>query len=546
LASPLLQDERDIRRLLAQATFGATPALVARVKAIGPQAWVDEQLRMPLAHTHLATAEAAARALGHSSPSQYELVHSWWTHALTDPAQLRQRVAFALSEIFVVSTKGGGLGENGRMGASYLDMLTDKSAGNYRELLEAVALHPAMGNYLSHIRNRKEDPATGRTPDENFAREIMQLFSIGLYELNDDGTLKLREGKPIETFGPEDVKGLAKVFTGWASARPPGSDAPWWACYWLGPLCKDPAQDILPMEGYPQEHSRSEKRFLGVKVDYQLNPDPQESLQIALDRLASHPNTAPFISRQLILRLVTSNPSPAYVKRVVGVFRASNGQFNQVIKAILLDPEARNPAAQGVDMSTYGLLREPVLRLSQMLRALPHTSKQYALGGPIPFYETANSDDAGLGLGQTPMGSPSVFNFFRPGYRPPQSTLAARQLVAPELQLVNENAVIGYARFMAALIRRGWGGHMRDGWGDIRMNLDPISALDQGSPQEGAKALVDDLCHRLLVAPMPEPTYSELVKAVAEMPRDYPDARRHRAAAAMLLVLVSPSYLIQQ
>jgi uncharacterized protein (DUF1800 family) len=451
-------DDAGAHRLLAQASFGATPEGIAQVKAQGYEGWIDSQLQGPsLQVTHLSTVETASSALATSKPRAPELVYSWWTHAIQDPAQLKQRVAYALSQIFVVSTQDGALGDNSRMVASYLDMLTDKSTGTYRDLLEAVALHPAMGTYLSHARNRKEDPVSGRVPDENFAREVMQLFSIGLYELNDDGSPKLRDGQPIETYGPQDIKGLAKVFTGWSVYRPPGNTALWWECFWSAPACRAPSQEVMPMVGYPQEHSTAEKRFLGVVVPVQSVADPATSLKIALDRLASHPNTAPFISRQLIQRLVTSNPSPAYIARVTQVFRSSGGQLKAVIKAVLLDREARDPASSGVDMSTYGKLREPVLRMAQLLRAVPHSSSTYASRSSVPFYLATNTDDPANALGQTPLNAPSVFNFFRPGYKPAQSQLATRQLVSPEMQLTSETSVLGYAQFMATILDSGWG-----------------------------------------------------------------------------------------
>jgi uncharacterized protein (DUF1800 family) len=536
------------RRLLAQASFGATPEALERVVTLGYEGWVSEQLQAPAqAYTHLATAEASARARGQDRALSADVVNTWWTHALTAPGQLKQRVAYALSQIFVVSTEGGGLDGQGRMVASYLDMLTAKGTGRYRDLLEAVALHPAMGLYLSHARNRKHDPITGRTPDENFARELMQLFSIGLHELNVDGTPKLRNGQLVETYGPDDVKGMAMVFTGWSAARPPGNRAPWWACFWLNDTCRSDVQEVLPMEPYAEEHATGEKRFLGVVVPAQSTPNPRASLKVALDRLASHPNTAPFMGRQLIQHLVTSNPSPAYVRRITEVWLRTDGHLGQVVRAILLDPEARQPQAQGVDMRRHGLLREPVLRLAQLLRAMPHRSARYQQGGSTPFYRAINTSDTSTALGQTPLAAPSVFNFYRPAYRPAQSDLAAQQLVSPQMQLVNENSVLGYAKFMARILERGWGEVPSGGQAaDIQLDLSALIALDRGTSREGAQAMLQAVCMRLLGADLPEPIMTDAVTAIADLPRGSASALQRRAATAVLLVVVSPPYLVQQ
>lgn len=548
VVTPTSPDDRGAQRLLAQASFGGTPADVAQVKSLGYEAWIDAQLQAPSTQpTQLATVEAASTAAGTDKPRARDMVYAWWTHAVQDQAQLRQRLAYALSQIFVVSTVDAVLADNGRMVASYQDMLTEKSTGTYRELLEAVTLHPAMGQYLSHARNRKEDAASGRIPDENFAREVMQLFTIGLYELNPDGSLKLRDGKPIETYGPDDIKGLAKVFTGWSAYRPAGVQAVWWQCFWQVAPCKLASQDITPMSPYTEEHSTSEKKFLGVTVPAQTTANPQASLKIALDRLATHPNTAPFISRQLIQRLVTSNPSPAYIGRVSQVFTSTGGQLKAVVKAILMDPEARTPTSATVNMQGYGKLREPVLRLAQLLRAVPHTSSNFNAGGNVPFYMATNTDDQASGLGQTPLNSPSVFNFFRPGYKPPQSELSGHQLVSPEMQLNSETSVLGYAQFMAFILEKGWGGYNTTTQKlDIQFNLQSFMDLDTGNNQSGAEALVAEVSQRLLGKALPDAARVQAVSAVSALPRVTTYEKRRRAVTALLMVLVSPSFTIQQ
>lgn len=544
--------ELDAHRFLGQASFGATPALVENVQKVGYANWIDAQFDTTIAASHVATVDASTAQLRTDKARSQDIGYTWWTHAVKDPAQLRQRVAYALSQIFVVSTVDTTLGENSRMVASYMDMLTQRSAGTYRELLEGVALHPAMGIYLSSLQNRKEDPLSGRIPDENFAREVMQLFSIGLYMLNDDGSLKLSNGLPVETYTPDDVRGLAKVFTGWSWHRPVGNSAEWWRCFWATTGCNDVSeQTTQPMTAYADMHSTSEKRFLGVTIPAQSTADPAQSLRIALDRLAAHPNTAPFISRQLIQRLVTSNPSPEYIGRVTAVFRRSNGNLKAVVKAILLDEEARTPLVSGVSMATYGKVREPVLRITQLLRAVPHSSAMYtslqSARSPAPFYHAANTDDPAYALGQSPMRSPSVFNFYRPGYKPPRSQLGSLNLVAPEMQITNETSVLGYANFVATILDEGWGEtNAQTGKPDIQFDLTSLQSLDDGSDAARPQRLVDEAARRLLGSTLSADLNERVVTAIGTMPRTSEQQRRRRAAAAIAFVALTPSYIVQQ
>lgn len=534
--------EQDAHRFLTQATFGPTPEEVAHLQAIGYRKWIDDQFaansNLP---THLQLAEASAQTRGLTRPDATDVTYSWWTHAIKDQAQLRQRIAFALSEIFVVSTASD-LGSQGRMIASYVDMLSRNSDTTYRQLLEDVALHPAMGSYLSHRNNRKEDPTSGRVPDENFAREVMQLFSVGLYELNTDGTLRLNNGQPIETYNADDVKGLAKVFTGFSWSWPAlKSGLVWWKCFWRSSECSDVSQETTLMSAYSQEHSTSTKQFLGTTVEAQSQANPIVSLHMALDRLANHANTAPFISKQLIQRLVTSNPSPGYVQDVASVFRGSGGNLKEVVKAILLHKEARSPA----NLETSGKLREPVLRLAHLLRAIPHSSDTYTnrtAAGAVAYYAIGETDNPGTSLGQTPMRAPSVFNFFRPGYVPPQTELGARGMVSPEMQITTETTVVGYATFMAAILNDGlgkWDSERR--LNDVRFDLSNYEGMaDQPSQLFAA-------VHKRLLGSEPTPDLAnEAIAAIESMPNRNVSEKRKRAQAAILLVSVSPSFIAQQ
>ena len=372
-------------RLLQQGTFGPRPVDLTSASSQTPAQWLAQQLAQPAVPSYVQAVEARY-ALGDAyrpggtlyDPGVVE--RTFWSTAHRAPDQLRRRMGFALHQIFMVSLEDSNLWYQSRAYAHYLDTLNRLAFGNYRTLLEEVALSPAMGIYLSHMRNRKEDPTTGRTPDENFARELMQLFTIGLHELNVDGTAKLGpDGQPIETYNNDDVMALAKVFTGWSWAFP-NSQLTEQNFRWSSPsykLAEDTRIDLQRLKPYPSQHSSAEKRlFFGKPHELTIprNGSAQSDLKLALDALFNHPNVGPFIAKQLIQRLVTSQPGPAYVARVANAFN-NNGQgvrgdLTAVVRAVLLDPDARaaSPAAD------FGKLREPVLRVTQWMRAFDATS----------------------------------------------------------------------------------------------------------------------------------------------------------------------------
>jgi uncharacterized protein (DUF1800 family) len=527
-------------RFLTQASFGPNDASLAALSQQSIRAWLDDQFARPQ-RLHRSTMDAeTARLAGTGNISESTFYESWWQQAVAGDDQLRQRVTFALSQIFVVSFADSNVRSYPRGMASYYDTLGQHAFGNYRQLLEAVTLHPMMGMYLTMMRNQKEDPTTGRMPDENYAREVMQLFSIGLYELEADGTLRRDgSGEPIETYTHDDISGLAKVFTGWS----------WYA----GPNLTDrtrqrffgnnahPDRDWQPMQAYNRHaantdfHSASEKRFLGAVIPATSSPDPEGDLRIALDTLFNHPNTGPFIGRQLIQRLVTSNPSPAYVGRVAAAF-ANNGagvrgDMKAVVSAVLLDPEARNVSLADTG---YGKLREPVIRLANFLRAFKATSQSGRYSG------IGDTDDVAQRLGQTPLKAPSVFNFYRPGYAPPNTTIATAGLVAPELQIAHEVSVAGYLNYM-----RGW--VTVSNTRDVRQDYSAEIAL-----ADDPAALVERVNLLLMSGQMTDALRAQIVAAVTS--RSYTgtnqtslDAmRRDRVCIAVFLVLASPDYLTQK
>ena len=539
-------------RFLAQASFGATDTQIERLMSVGYAAWIDEQLALPAtgAHRrHWETRDAEIRlATPGSTAGQDQVLESFWKQAVTGQDQLRQRVAYALSQIFVISMVDGTVGDNPRAVAAWLDMLSDEGLGSYRSLLETVSRHPMMGVYLSHLRNQKADARTGRVPDENYAREVVQLFSIGLVELNDDGSPRSAGGKAVDTYTPADISGIARVFTGWSWACPDWPDN---NCFFQGTANgnSDPDRSFKAMLGYAQYHSTEVKSFLGTTIPAQALGDPGASLRAALDTLANHANVGPFIGRQLIQRLVTSNPSPAYVRAVSQTW-ANNGagvrgDLKSVVKTILMHPEARQVN------DTSGKVREPVLKLAAYLRAFPHSSD-------TGHWRVGNTDNVATSLGQSPLRSPSVFNFYRPGYVAPGTAAATANLVAPELQIAHETSVAAWINYMRDNIASGVGANNGTVAGvtlnrrDIRPDFAAELALASDAP-----ALVERVAEKLTWNQAGAALKAEIATAVATIAipvlntggtnqAAIDTARRNRVNAAVLLVLATPEFQVQK
>ena len=440
-------------RFLAQATFGPSEADINKLSGMSYGAWIDEQMAKPqtLHRLYINQATADLASVGQQiSPTNF--FDSWWAQAIGGDDQLRQRAAFALSEILVISFTDSTLRNQTRGVASYYDMLGEKAFGNYRDILESVALHPMMGIYLSWLKNEKEDPATGRVPDLNFAREITQLFAVGEYKLNVDGSNQMgADGRPAPAYTSKDLEGLSQMFTGYS----------WYA----GPQMTDRTRnrfygndaslerDWRPMQAYNNYtantdfHSISQKNFWGVSVAPQTKSDNEGDFKLAIDTVFNNPSVGPFVAKQLIQRMVTSNPSPAYVGRVASVFndngKGVRGDMASVWKAILLDTEARTASTA----PTYGKVREPVVRLANMLRAFnaKSTSTRYTGIG--------NTDDPASRLNQTPMFAPTVFNFFRPGYVPTSKAITDAGVVVPELQITHDVSVAGYMNYIRTWVQ---------------------------------------------------------------------------------------------
>jgi uncharacterized protein (DUF1800 family) len=497
-------------RFLAQAAFGATPELMAQVQAMGPEQWIEAQMAMAPTQGHVAWLHDNDFANERFRNTVQGTENTLWRKLISSPDSLRQRVTLALSEIFVVSIPGLPVAWRPFVAAHYMDLLEAHAFGRYRELLGAVTLSPAMGVYLNMRGNRRADPATGRLPDENYAREVLQLFSIGLHELRPDGTLRTNwRGQPIETYGQDTIAGLARVFTGWNLDRFDRNRQDW-AC--------------RPMVFNRAQHEAGEKRFLGHTIAAGT-PGPQ-ALEQALDVIAAHANVGPFIGRQLIQRLVTSNPSPAYVKRVARVFTDNGngvrGDLAAVVRAVLLDPDARRDPAP--DERHAGRLREPIERFVQWARTFGANSDngKWSIG---------LTTDAASRLGQSPLRAPSVFNFFRPGYVPPNSGVAAQGLQAPEFQLVHESSVVGWVNFAQQFVAGGVA--------DVKPNYARELALAQD-----AAALVQHVDLLLAAGALSDSTRRLITEAVSAMPAQTPAQQRQRVNAAVHLTLCAPEYLV--
>ena len=434
--------DEEAARFLLQAQFSATRAQIARVRALGFAAWFAEQAAAPAGITAWDWLQqrgyTAIDSYGYYATG-YQVLYALWYQLIVSPDALRKRVALALSEFFVATLAGVASGWRAWVLCDYWDMLAANAFGNFRGLLGKVSTHSAIAQLLTVIGSRKADPATGQVPDENFAREVMQLFTIGLYELNPDGSEKLgANGKPIETYRQEDVTALARIFTGYNLANVPQMRITQAGSTFDYP---DISQARLPIVCNPALHDSDEVRFLRIVVPKGLTPERR--MQLALDGLFLHPNVGPFFGRQMIQRLVTSNPSPGYVARVAAVFDDNGagvrGDLNAVFRAILLDPEARGPG--GLSSPSFGKLREPMLRFTQLARSFTMQSQS----GSWKI----------VGLPQEPLTSSSVFNFFRPGYTLPGPKGAARRLLAPEFQLVDQVTVADYVNLVRHLSALG-------------------------------------------------------------------------------------------
>jgi len=477
----------DAVRFLEKASWGASPASIAHLQEIGRDAWLTEQFALP------ATVWPLATDLGEGSS---RIQQEFFNRALMGPDQLRQRVAFALSEIFVVSGDKDSRYEAMR---SYINDLSTNAFGSYRQLLEVMTLNPAMGWYLDMANNDKANPAKNVVANENYARESMQLFSIGLTLLNPDGTPTTTSSYP-----PETVAELAKVFTGWTYPAVPDTASHWKnSLYFYG-----------PMEAYPDHHDVTQKQITFTGQTPCIVPaggTPQSDLKVALDCIASHPNVAPFISYRLIQRLVKSSPSSAYVHDIATVFNNTQGNLPQVVRAILTHPDATTPGGTGK-------LREPVLYATSLLRALDATVNTQATG-------IAGQTQA---MGQQVLFPASVFSYFSPFYRIP-----GLAVVAPEFQGLNAASGIGRLNFAYSAVNNQVSGNIK---------IDITKFTDLGATPS---VLVDAINQALYRGEMPVNLQQILQSIAGEVVTETTSAAT-LARTLLFYAAAAPEYQVQQ
>jgi uncharacterized protein (DUF1800 family) len=537
LEGPLMEASR----FLSQASLGADMAMMQQVASLGMESWIDEQIAQPqnylLDQLYQVYGEVIEWYLINGgdpeeiSQRPYWTIfnYTWWENHMHSNDLLRQRVALALSEIFVLSFDSdlNGFGDGL---ASYYDVLLKNSFGNFEDLLYDVSVHPCMGYYLSHLNNPREIPEENIHPDENYAREIMQLFTIGLYELNQDGSRKTDgQGKWIPTYGQNEIKEFAKIFTGLGVADVVENewvDDPYFGLdIWVADM-------TMPMIMYEEWHQPGEKNLLNGYV-VPAGQSGLKDIEDAIHHLFMHPNVGPFIGKQLIQRLVTSNPTPEYIARVSAVF-ADNGQgvrgdLAAVVKAILLDPEARTCAA--LEAPDFGRLREPFTRYTHFTKAIEleqFYGRYWNVG--YGFYLATN---------QIPLASRTVFNFFLPDYQP-LGPISDNGLVGPEYQLHNSRTSIEYINQV-----NDWAvwGYIMDDWEDdnpyVTYNIDELMGLARDP-----EVLINRLDVLFTHGSLSEGTRQIIKEAISPLING--NYRNERVRLALYLIMISPDYTIMK
>ena len=507
-------------RFLMQASFGPTEQSIAEFAALGADAWLDRQIAMPASLTYDFT---RANSNGSNRAARHRV---WWNNVLDGEDQLRQRVAYALSQIFVISDIDRVLANRQFGMADYYDMLAENAFGNYRELLELVTLHPAMGVYLTHIRSEKANPALNVRPDENYAREVLQLFSTGLNLLQINGEPVMQGGLPVPAYTQENIEEFARVFTGWNYAT-----ATSFSSTSLG--AEDFEQPMVPVDEF---HDFGEKRLLNGMV-LPAGQSPRQDLEMALDNIFQHQNVGPYFSRLMIQRLVTSNPSPAYVGRVASAFNnngsGERGDLEAVVRAILTDTEARN---LNIGDAAFGKVREPVIRLSHVWRALNAVPGPEAEG--VHRHATLSLERLEELTGQAVMRSPSVFNFFQA-----DTTISPNDpLVAPELQIATEANVASthidfHHQFYRFTTQTNLGS---DNHLVTQVNLDRAQEL-AGNTSD----LMDWIDLIFFAGGMPDYVKSNIQSALGVLPNNA-EGRFDRAQDAMFMSVSSPAFSVQR
>jgi uncharacterized protein (DUF1800 family) len=507
--TPSAQSMTQASRFLSQASIGYGKSDITALASSTNDAWLASQFAMtrPQRFWDFLIINGYNAAANINTTNGYDAMV--WSQLMGSPDVLRQRVGLALLDQWVVGIDGFASSWRAFVMAAYLDVLWDHAFGNFRDLMEAVSTSVGMGLYLTFLGSVKANPVTGSIPDENYARELMQLFTIGLYQLNMDGSQVLSNGNPVPTYTQADVSGGARVWTGYTYG---GTDN------------TTPDRMQLPMIINASQHETGATAFLGISIP--AGSSGATARQIALDGLFNHPNVPPFVSRQLIQHLVTSNPSPAYVNRVANVFAnngsGTRGDLQAVVRAVLTDSEARDDTQ--VNSTTFGKLREPVVRLTQWARAFNVTS-------PTALWPFGNVASSANRIGESPGHAPSVFNWFRPGYTPPGTAVSAAGRVAPEFQVTNEPSLIAYINYMQSLIVNGAG--------EAKADYSSLTTLATDS-----QALLNELNLVLAANQISSATLTQMKTALDTISASTSTGVSNRIAAAIVLVMAAPEYLV--
>lgn len=526
-------------RFLDHATFGGTIQEIAELQNKSFSEWIDEQMKIPRSD-FTATTDTIYRYLfnyylaqGKDSdeladmPGWTEWRYAWWKTMQDGKDQLRQRMAYALSQIFVISDNSD-IGGMGTALSSYYDVLSKNAFGNFKTLLKEVALHPSMGFYLSHLNNPKANPAENIHPDQNFAREIMQLFTIGLYQLNPDGTRKKELGKDIPTYTNNDIAELAKVFTGLgiSATIDPQDDLYFGRGIWRSDMTKS-------MKMYQDQHEPGTKRLPNGQIIPAGQPGMKD-IDDAIDYLFNHPNVGPFISNLLIQRFTSSNPSMEYISRVTNVFnndgKGMRGNLAAVLKAILLDDEARD--CQSVNDIYGGKLLEPILRYTKFVRTIGvKPDKEYAFN---------NGWTVQTRLFQHPLSAQTVFNFYLPDYKP-NGPLTTAKLVAPEFQIYNSLSAIDYPNIVQQWL---YWEYVYDNWSGDDFNSYPQLTKLLGAATND-ETLVNEIDLLFTHGEMSIDTRKIILEALKGT-RLSAHGLADRISLALYIALISPDFVIKK
>lgn len=512
----ILASEADAFRFLEQSSFGVSAASLARVQAIGFDAFLQEQFNAPMSGypsmpeypeeppancTYLCNPDSACYRCWTENYTMFPLQRRFFDNALRRDDQLRQRIAWTLSQILVVSANSG---FQPHAMSEYQQLLTRHAFGNYRQILYDVSLSPLMGTYLDMVDNEKPDPDNGYAPNENYARELLQLFSIGLYRLNQDGTPQIQNGQRVPTYGQTEIEGFANALTGWTYAPRPGQRM----------MPHNPPHYLRPMRAWEASHDRNAKTLLGGAV-LPANQTAAEDLEDAIDNIFNHPNVAPFVCTRLIQHLVTSNPTPAYVGRCSAAFNNNGsgvrGDMRAIVRAILLDPEARGDSSPNPN---FGKLREPVLYTVGLMRFF--NVQQTELDWLIYFT---------LGMKQYVFHPPSVFNYY-----PPTHKLRGTELLAPEFVIQTSQSTLNRINFALYLLIGG-------------IPNTTIDLTEYAGVAADSNALVELVNRRLMHGAMSQAHKDSVIRAVNAVPSDNPT---YRAMTALYLVAVSSQYQVQR